>query len=98
MIGVGISFALFATVRAFARAPPKTMTKEYQEASEAYLQVSISLQQAERSCCSPALIELMNLLTRNATGTKRRANHWCFVREIQEGRWLRHVGSEQAWT
>jgi cytochrome c oxidase subunit 4 len=40
MVGVAVSFALFLTVRAFARPPPTTMTKEWQEASNEYLKVS----------------------------------------------------------
>ncbi|GJC82263.1 cytochrome c oxidase polypeptide 5, mitochondrial [Colletotrichum liriopes] len=34
---VGASLAIFATIRAFAGAPPDTMTKEYQEASNEFL-------------------------------------------------------------
>lgn len=41
MIGCGVSFALFATARIFAGPAPPTMTKEYQEASEEFLKVSI---------------------------------------------------------
>ncbi|KFX96470.1 hypothetical protein V490_03334 [Pseudogymnoascus sp. VKM F-3557] len=37
LAGIAVSFGLFATVRAFARGPPATMTKEYQEASNEYL-------------------------------------------------------------
>jgi len=37
MIGVGVSALIFGTVRYFARGTPRTMTKEYQEATEAYL-------------------------------------------------------------
>lgn len=40
LIGVGVSFALFATMRMFAKPPPSTMTKEWQEASNEYLKVS----------------------------------------------------------
>jgi len=39
LAGIAVSFGLFATVRAFARGPPATMTKEYQEASNEYLLV-----------------------------------------------------------
>ncbi|KAJ9665366.1 Cytochrome c oxidase subunit 5B, mitochondrial [Coniosporium apollinis] len=37
MIGVAAAAVIFGLTRAFARPPPKTMTKEYQEASEEYL-------------------------------------------------------------
>ncbi|KAI0137175.1 cytochrome c oxidase polypeptide V [Xylariales sp. AK1849] len=37
LIGIGVSFAIFATVRMFAKPPPSTMNKEYQEASNEYL-------------------------------------------------------------
>lgn len=39
-LGVGISVALFLTIHAFARPPPRTMTKEWQEATNEYLKVS----------------------------------------------------------
>lgn len=40
LIGVGFSFALFASMRAFAKPGPSTMTKEWQEATNEYLKVS----------------------------------------------------------
>jgi len=36
-IGLGVSLLLFATVRSFAKPPPSTMTKEWQEATNEYL-------------------------------------------------------------
>ncbi|AEO71582.1 341d28af-8b7a-4027-9e4c-767c34573330 [Thermothielavioides terrestris] len=36
-IGVGISFIIFATLRSFAKPAPRTMTKEWQEATNEYL-------------------------------------------------------------
>jgi hypothetical protein len=42
-IGVGVSFLIFATIRSFARAAPDTMTKEYQEATNEYLKVRLTL-------------------------------------------------------
>lgn len=41
MIGVAASFGLFTFVRFFARGDAKTMTKEYQEATNEYLRVRI---------------------------------------------------------
>lgn len=41
--GVLVSFALFAGARSFAKGPPATMTKEYQEASNEYLLVRYPL-------------------------------------------------------
>ena len=40
MAGVGISLAVFFVIRAFAREPPRTMNKEWQEATNEYLKVS----------------------------------------------------------
>ena len=37
VVGVGISFLIFFTIRQFAGQPPHTMTKEWQEASNEYL-------------------------------------------------------------
>lgn len=37
MVGLGASFLLFALTRYLARPPPKTFTKEWQEASNEYL-------------------------------------------------------------
>ncbi|KAK3320979.1 cytochrome c oxidase subunit IV family [Cercophora scortea] len=35
--GLGLSFAIFAIMRAFAKPPPSTMTKEWQEATNEFL-------------------------------------------------------------
>ena len=39
MIGVAISGGLFFSIHAFARPPPRSMTKEWQEATNEYLRV-----------------------------------------------------------
>nr|POF17561.1 cytochrome c oxidase polypeptide 5, mitochondrial [Quercus suber] len=39
MIGVGAAAVIFGVTRSFAREPPRTMTKEWQEASNEYLKV-----------------------------------------------------------
>jgi len=41
-VGVAVSFALFVTLHMFARGPPSTMTKEYQEATNEYLKVCLA--------------------------------------------------------
>lgn len=41
MAGVAVSFAIFATIRSFAKGTPTTMTKEYQEASNEYMKVRL---------------------------------------------------------
>lgn len=38
-LGIGISLALFSTIRLFAKGSPSTMNKEYQEATNEYLRV-----------------------------------------------------------
>ena len=38
-LGVGISGAIFFTIHSFAKPPPRTMTKEWQEATNEYLRV-----------------------------------------------------------
>lgn len=38
--GIGLSAVLFFTLHSFARPPPRTMTKEWQEATNEYLKVS----------------------------------------------------------
>jgi len=42
MFGVAVSFALFLMIKSFARPPPVTMTKEWQEASNEYLKAQKS--------------------------------------------------------
>ena len=42
MIGVAASGVIFGTVRYFGRGTPRTMTKEYQEATNEYLKVRIT--------------------------------------------------------
>lgn len=44
LAGIGISLALFVVIRMFARGPPETMTKEYQEATNEYLKVRTHVQ------------------------------------------------------
>ena len=39
MAGLGISVVIFVIIRLFARDPPSTMTKEYQEMTNEYLRV-----------------------------------------------------------
>ncbi|KAK4221838.1 cytochrome c oxidase polypeptide 5, mitochondrial [Podospora fimiseda] len=41
-IGLGVSFAIFAIMRAFAKPAPSTMTKEWQEATNEYLKAQNS--------------------------------------------------------
>jgi cytochrome c oxidase subunit 4 len=43
MIGLLVSFGLFAFARMMARPPPATMTKEYQEMTNEYLKVRFLL-------------------------------------------------------
>ena len=52
MIGVAVSGVLFGIVRYFARGTPRTMTKEYQEATNEYLKVRRSLMRvmANQTC------------------------------------------------
>ena len=38
-VGVAVSGAIFYTIHAFAKPPPRTMTKEWQEATNEYLRV-----------------------------------------------------------
>ena len=37
MIGVGVSAAVFLFIRSFARPPPRTMNREWQEKTNEYL-------------------------------------------------------------
>lgn len=41
-LGVGVSLALFAVIRQFAKGSPSTMNKEYQEATNEYLKAQNS--------------------------------------------------------
>ncbi|KAK0706597.1 cytochrome c oxidase polypeptide V mitochondrial precursor [Lasiosphaeria miniovina] len=41
-IGLGVSLAIFGTLRLFAKPPPHTMTKEYQELTNEYLKAQNS--------------------------------------------------------
>ncbi|KAL3421270.1 Cytochrome c oxidase polypeptide 5, mitochondrial [Phlyctema vagabunda] len=86
MAGVGVSFAVFVLIRAFAKGSPATMTKEYQEATNEYLLVSLY------PSPSPSLgLQLesqgplpgINVLTVNAyTGSKLRAHQRYLIRGI----------------
>jgi len=39
LVGVAVSFVVFAALRAFAKPPPHTMTREWQEAANERLKV-----------------------------------------------------------
>lgn len=44
MLGVAAAGVIFAVTRAFARPPPSTLNKEWQEATNEYVKVSIASQ------------------------------------------------------
>jgi len=75
------SAIIFGTGRYFAKPPPKTMTKEWQEMSNEYLKV-------RPSCTLRIPGSAMNgTLTRYfPTGTKVRGHHRCIVSGLQ-GSW-----------
>ena len=62
MAGVVVSGVIFAIVRYFARAPPRTMTKEYQEATNEYMKVCHYMQ--SKPAASAAGIRLLQTLWR----------------------------------
>lgn len=83
MAGVAVSFAIFATIRSFAKGTPATMTKEYQEASNEYMKVRLHhplpLHRSSRTQSHAATRKQM--LTRYS-GTKHRANLRCLLRGL----------------
>ena len=81
MAGLGATAVLFFGIRAFAAGPPRTMTKEYQEASDEYLKVRLV----------PAEVRTKPL-TVSMTGIQGRAYHRYFGRRLQG----RLHGPEQA--
>jgi len=92
MAGIAAAAVLFFSTRTFARGPPKTMTKEYQEASDAYLKVCFPsyrqgqcLPQPLGRSAWPMTEELSARKVANvsAKGTKRRTHHWCFRRRLE---------------
>lgn len=88
MIGVASSIALFYFTRMFARGPPRTMSAEWQEASNAYLKVRLS-----PLCCGRRNRGLGGIRMRLTSGAERehRAHHRYFLRRLQGPRY----GSEQ---
>lgn len=50
LIGVGVSFVIFASMRMFAKPAPSTMTKEWQEASNEFLKVGVLVVLLAPSC------------------------------------------------
>lgn len=44
MLGVAAAGVIFGVTRAFARGPPSTLNKEWQEATNEYVKVSIASQ------------------------------------------------------
>lgn len=85
MAAIGATGVLFGFARYFSRPPPPTMTKEYQEASDAYLKVRQS-----RDLMMLARDAVANM--RAHPGIKRRAHHRYLCRGLQG----RLHGSKQA--
>lgn len=88
LIGVASSVALFYFTRIFARGPPKTMSAEWQEASNAYLKVRLSIAFRDRK--NRGLGDIRMILT-PATEREHRTHHRYFLRRLQGPRY----GSEQ---
>lgn len=89
MVGVGVSAVLFGLTRHFAGPPPKTLTKEYQEATERYFKVkekSIhSILEPLWANCVPFEICVLIDCPLRQSGTRNRAHH-----RVQG-----HAGAEQ---
>lgn len=73
-VGVAVSFAIFATMRMFAKPAPRTMSKEYQEASNEYLKV----REAATSLCPSWRGAILTFLA----GPKRRAPYWSLLARL----------------
>lgn len=73
-VGVAVSFAIFATMRMFAKPAPRTMSKEYQEASNEYLKVREAAASRRLSWKEPILTFL--------AGPKRRAPYWSLLARL----------------
>jgi len=72
LVGVAVSFVVFAGLRAFAKPPPHTMTREWQEAANERLKVRPTGFVAPMVYCTHTF----------AAGTKVGSVHWCRVRGI----------------
>lgn len=86
MAGVAVSFAVFATVRSFAKGSPSTMTKEYQEASNEYMKVRLHHAPLQQSSGNQPQCVGNRVLTAVPTGTKHRANLRYLLRGLQRPR------------
>lgn len=85
MVGMAVSFGVFAAIRSFAKGTPATMTKEYQEASNEYMKVRLRhsrIRLRETQCSHWGLYGVYQIEERltDITGTKDRATHWCLLR------------------
>ncbi len=57
MAAIGVSGVIFAIIKYFSRGPPRTMTKEWQEATNEYMKVRylyVFYYDTPTSSCSPA--------------------------------------------
>jgi hypothetical protein len=81
MIGVVVSVGLFYLTRMFARGPPKTMSAEWQEASNAYMKVRFVPIFLLGSSC-----DIRMILTPH-TEREHRTHHRCFLRRLQRPRY-----------
>lgn len=70
MVGVGIATGIFLVIRQFAGPAPRTMNKEWQEATNEYLKVSLPTN------CVDHTDRCRMLIGERGTGTKSRAVFW----------------------
>jgi hypothetical protein len=81
-VGIAASFAIFAAIRSVAKPEPHTMSKEYQEASNELL--IVSLKAANPDVTRRGQVEKSDRLNSDfLTATKSRSLHWYHLRGLQ---------------
>lgn len=80
MAAIGVSGVIFGIIRHFAGPPPRTLTGEYQEATNEYLKVRTRCSSASYACPGGGSAAHTDRLQ---TGAKGRAYHRCLERRLR---------------
>lgn len=95
---LGASALIFGIARYFARDPPKTMNKEWQEMTNEYLKVRLLPSSRAKISRRTYPDHKKHRLTHPRIGSKIRSNHRCIIRGLRRaGHGTEQTTRQEAW-